>query len=367
MTQAEFEVDVTTADMAAFSELSGDWNPLHNDPAFAKAAGFGKLVLHGAFSAGLISRLAGMHLPGESCLLHNMSLRFVAAIFPPVRLRVSGKLIGTETRGVGNVEALVQDAISGNRHVSATYEYSRSRSEHRLGANAANKGGNTPPASEAPIIVTGASGGLGQALLSRLGNRGLGASRSGRAGEIAVSSSEELAEALAGRSIGGIVHCGWPMPDNERLIALSQVAQSVEHHVSAPLRDIVSLAQLVSKQGRPNAMLILIGSTFAEPGRHGYRMPLYSLAKSMVPTLAQTLAIELAPSGHRCAAITFDMIDGGMNKTLSRASRVAHADRSPFGRLANLDDAASQILWLINNESVLASGATIKLSGGSIP
>jgi NAD(P)-dependent dehydrogenase (short-subunit alcohol dehydrogenase family) len=306
-----------------------------------------------------------MHLPGRSCLLRNMSLRFIAPIFPPVRLLVSGHRIGAETHGVGRVEAIVQDAFSGHRYVEAGYEYGHSGVEKHDRAEPPDRA--APHNGDAPIIVTGASGGLGRAVLNRLATRGLGVSRTGGPGTIVAADGQELERVLGDRTVAGIVHCGWPPPDNERLIAISDVGRSVEHHVGAPVRDIVSLAQMLAKHGTPDAMLIVIGSTFSEPGRHGYRMPLYSLAKSMIPTLVRALALELAPSGRRCAAITFDVIEGGMNKTLSAASRAAHADRSPFGKLTDLDDAASQILWLLDNKSCLTSGATLALTGGALP
>lgn len=367
MTEASFEVDVSIEDVATFSKLSGDWNPLHNDLQFARTAGYERQVLHGAFSAGLVSRLAGMHIPGRSCLLHSLTLRFVAPILPPVRLRVSGRLVGDEHRGLGNVEATVQDATTGNRYVDATYAYSRSSETDLKFAGVAGVDLGLSTASTTPVLVTGASGGLGQAILSRLGGKGLGVSRSGFPGSLTASTSSEILEALADRRIGGIIHCGWPMPDNDRLTALGNVTQSVEHHISAPLSDVISLAQLLSQRGVPNAMLILIGSTFAESGEYGQRMPLYSLVKSTIPRLAQILAIELASSGHRCAAVIFDVVDGGMNKSLSRSARAKHSDRSPFGRISSIDEAASQVLWLLSNESILASGAAVKLSGGAIP
>jgi NAD(P)-dependent dehydrogenase (short-subunit alcohol dehydrogenase family) len=114
-------------------------------------------------------------------------------------------------------------------------------------------------------------------------------------------------------------------------------------------------------------MLVLVGSTASLPGRHLYRGPLYSLQKSLVPTLTRALAIELADTGRRAVAVTFDVIETGMNKRLSPAIRAMHADRAPTGKLPGADDAAEQIAWVLQNRSFLASGATIDLSGAAIP
>ena len=82
MKEAQFSVDVAAEAARLFAELSGDWNPLHTDADYAATTHYGQPILHGAFSAGLVSRLAGMELPGRECLLLNMRLRFVAPIFP---------------------------------------------------------------------------------------------------------------------------------------------------------------------------------------------------------------------------------------------------------------------------------------------
>lgn len=40
---------ITAAEIAAFAELTGDDNPLHTDPAYARAAGFSNVIAHGLF------------------------------------------------------------------------------------------------------------------------------------------------------------------------------------------------------------------------------------------------------------------------------------------------------------------------------
>jgi len=176
-----------------------------------------------------------------------------------------------------------------------------------------------------------------------------------------------LAARLGDRRVSAIVHCGWPSPDNQRLVALDDSSDAVDHHVGGPLRTIIGLARLLVSHGADNAMLILVGSTAAETGRHNYRAPLYSLAKGMIPDLARVLALELGASGKRCAALVYDVIAGGMNERLSASAKLAHTDRSPSGLLPSPADAAEQVAWLLGNPSFLVSGATITVSGGAIP
>ena len=137
--------------------------------------------------------------------------------------------------------------------------------------------------------------------------------------------------------------------------------------MARPLRQAINLSRLLLKRGTPGAMLLLVGSTFAAPGRHAYRMPLYSLGKSLLPPLTRALAVELGGAGKRFITATFDVIDGGMTGRLSAQGRRGHADRVPSGKLPGVSDAAGQLLWILENGGSLVSGATLTLSGGALP
>jgi 3-hydroxybutyryl-CoA dehydratase len=367
VTEARFTVEVGTEAPIAFAQLSGDWNPLHTRADYAAHTAFGRPVLHGAYLSGLLSRLAGMFLPGEKCLLHGLSIRFIAPVQPPVTLNVLGKLAaGTLTQG--RVGVRITDAVSGTTYAEGHYDFGLHTSTDvtRPTLSAAT----TTAAGTSTTLVTGASGALARAVLAKLpaSAAALGVSRSlNGPGLIKASSNTEIEAALDGRRIAAIVHCAWPGPDNESLTDLTDIRAATEFNVTAPLSEAIELAQLLKQRGTDDAMLILIGSTAAAPGRHNYRMPLYTLSKSLIPTLCRVLATELAGSSRRCVAAVYDVIEGGMNSRLSAGARIAHKDRSPFGRIASPDEAAEQLVWILNNKSFLASGSTLELTGGAAP
>ncbi len=359
-----FKVSVSPEDALAFAKLSGDWNPLHTDPAYAANTEYRTPVLHGAFSSGLISRMAGMYLPGKECLLQNMNLRFVRPIIPPTTLKVSGEL-KTNSLDHGRVEVSITDDHTGTRYVEASYEFAKhqhantSKVEQRSSKKKSGGKKNT-------IMITGASGGIGRALIKRLGDRSTGLSRKEIPGLVCVPELEKIEETHSFTDIDAIVHCAWPQPDNQRLLE-TDLTGPVEVHLDQPLRQMITLAKLLERNGKKDAVLVLLGSTFAKPGRHHFRMPLYSLSKSLIPTLTRILALELARHERRCVALVLDIVDGGMNAGLNARTKLTHADRVPSGKLPTPGDVADQIVWILNNRSHLMSGATITLTGGALP
>ncbi|WP_050570714.1 MaoC/PaaZ C-terminal domain-containing protein [Dickeya oryzae] len=67
---------ITEKDMSQFASLSGDFNPLHVDDAFARAKGFSGVVVYGGLIIAHISRLIGMNLPGRDSLWSSIDVKF---------------------------------------------------------------------------------------------------------------------------------------------------------------------------------------------------------------------------------------------------------------------------------------------------
>jgi 3-hydroxybutyryl-CoA dehydratase len=89
---AQFETEVTPEHMTAFADLSGDFNPLHTDDKFARAAGFPGRVVFGMLTSSFYSRLVGVYLPGKRALLDGIDLEFKSPAFIGDRLTVSGEI-----------------------------------------------------------------------------------------------------------------------------------------------------------------------------------------------------------------------------------------------------------------------------------
>ena len=68
-------------DVFTFAKISGDQNPIHIDPKFAAASQFERQIVHGMLTAGLISAILGMQLPGPGCIYLKQELNFRAPVF----------------------------------------------------------------------------------------------------------------------------------------------------------------------------------------------------------------------------------------------------------------------------------------------
>ncbi len=67
---------VKKEDVIGFAELSGDHNPIHLSEHFARKTRFGGRIVHGLYTASLISAVIGMRLPGPGSVYVSQSLNF---------------------------------------------------------------------------------------------------------------------------------------------------------------------------------------------------------------------------------------------------------------------------------------------------
>lgn len=80
----------TTPQQALLYRLNGDLNPLHADPAFARAAGFDRPILHGLASYGIVAKaVVDTVLGGDPTRLTGLSVRFAGTLLPGETLRTS--------------------------------------------------------------------------------------------------------------------------------------------------------------------------------------------------------------------------------------------------------------------------------------
>ncbi|MFB7495377.1 MaoC/PaaZ C-terminal domain-containing protein [Streptomyces sp. NPDC056161] len=76
-------------DQALLYRLSGDWNPLHADPEFAKLAGFDRPILHGLCTYGMtLKAVVDTLLDGDVTRVRSYVTRFAGVVYPGETLRI---------------------------------------------------------------------------------------------------------------------------------------------------------------------------------------------------------------------------------------------------------------------------------------
>jgi acyl dehydratase len=90
--QAGIDFSITPRQMRQFAELSGDFNPLHTDTAFARGKGFDGVVVYGGLLIARISQLIGMHLPGRDGVWASIALDFRKPLYVDQAARVEGQV-----------------------------------------------------------------------------------------------------------------------------------------------------------------------------------------------------------------------------------------------------------------------------------
>jgi len=95
-----YERFISGDDVDRFAEVVGDSNPIHLDEAYARESFFKKRIVHGAFLAGLISKVLGMDFPGEGTVYISQTSSFKRPVFVDSTVKVDVKvtLVDTEKR-----------------------------------------------------------------------------------------------------------------------------------------------------------------------------------------------------------------------------------------------------------------------------
>ncbi len=74
--EASLTKTVSIADIMAFAEISGDKNPVHIDAKYAAGSFFKERIAHGILTAGFISAVFGMKMPGPGAIYISQTLNF---------------------------------------------------------------------------------------------------------------------------------------------------------------------------------------------------------------------------------------------------------------------------------------------------
>ena len=102
----DHRIDFATQPRAALIyRLSGDYNPLHAEPAMARAGGFDRPILHGLATYGIAGwAITKSVCSGDSAAVQSLDVRFSSPVYPGETIRteiwVDGKVVSFRARAV---------------------------------------------------------------------------------------------------------------------------------------------------------------------------------------------------------------------------------------------------------------------------
>lgn len=88
----KFERYISADDVKRFAEVVGDLNPIHLDAEFAEKSFFKKRIVHGAFLAGVISKVLGMDFPGQGTVYISQNSTFKRPVYVDTTVLVEVKV-----------------------------------------------------------------------------------------------------------------------------------------------------------------------------------------------------------------------------------------------------------------------------------
>ena len=79
--KASRSLTLTADHVRMYAEITGDRNPLHFDAAFAAATKFGRLVVQGGLTTGVLHALVAQDMPGPGTVFLSQNWKFTAPVY----------------------------------------------------------------------------------------------------------------------------------------------------------------------------------------------------------------------------------------------------------------------------------------------
>lgn len=80
-------------DIERFTAISGDRNPLHYDQAAAEASRFGRIIVQGGVTTGLLNALVAEDLPGPGSVFLHVDWNFRAPVGPGDEITATAEVL----------------------------------------------------------------------------------------------------------------------------------------------------------------------------------------------------------------------------------------------------------------------------------
>ena len=233
------------------------------------------------------------------------------------------------------------------------------------------------------IIVTGASGGIGNSIVKKLNECGANILASGTREEkleelnskyenvnilkFDISHNDKVEEFIesATKKLGGNLDCivnnaGITRDNLAIRMSLDEWKKVIETNLTSTflLSKFSIKKMLKNKSGK----IINITSVVAHTGNLGQAN--YTASKSGIIAMSKSLAIEYAKKNININCISPGFIKTAMTDKIDEKFKDAIISKIPSGRLGDPEDIANAVLFLASDQSNYINGETIHVNGG---
>ena len=233
------------------------------------------------------------------------------------------------------------------------------------------------------IIVTGASGGIGNAIIKKLSDAGANILASGTKIEkleelkknfesikilkFDISESDKIHEFIEnatnelGGSLDGIVNNAGITKDN---LAIRMSLDEWQKVININLTSTFLMSKFAIKKMLKNksGKIVNITSVVGHTGNLGQAN--YTASKAWIVAMSKSLAIEYAKKNININCISPGFIKTAMTDKIDDKFKEAIISKIPSARLGEPDDIANAVLFLSSDQSDYINGETLHVNGG---
>ena len=233
------------------------------------------------------------------------------------------------------------------------------------------------------IIVTGASGGIGNSIVEKLNQAGANILASGtrieKLNEVKskyenikilkfdISQSDKIEEFIdtATNELGGNLDCivnnAGVTQDNLAIrMSLEEWQKVIDINLTSTF--LMSKSAIKKMLKNKSGKIINITSVVGHTGNIGQAN--YTASKAGIIAMSKSLAIEYAKKNININCVSPGFIKTTMTDKLDEKFKDAIISKIPSGRLGDPDDIANAVLFLCSNQSSYINGETLHVNGG---